>query len=502
MANNLIHLIKNQLSDNLMGKVASLVGANRSLAGSAMSSFLPSVIKGLVSKGSTLAGAKSILSLMKDNNIGKTNLNDAFSGGDASKSFMDMGSKLTSSVFGNDQSSVLRNLATKTGLSSDAASSMMNIATPTALHSLSQVVSKENMSAEDLQSYLRKQTVTETTRGTATETTTRRTETSTANTARTVEETNTGGGMGWLKWLLPLLLLCGLGWFLTRGGDTTTTTDTTAKTERKAVPVSGAKTRDQKGHEGHNHAAGDHSGHNHAAGDHSGHNHAAGDGHNHNHSGAASGGGYSVNAQGNLVDGSGKVVASKGEFSTKDGEYLDKDGKKIGVIKKIGKAIGDAAGKVGDAAGKVGGAVGDAAGKAGAAVGGAAGAVGGAVAGAAGKTADAFKSVFGGMFSKKEASVGAMHEMSKITFDPSNHRITNFSKNEVEGLAQALKAYPGSKIQVQVHAAQSSKERAQVVHDMLVTLGVSDKQISFKGMGDKDAAKAAAGKVEIMVEGN
>ena len=46
-----------------------------------------------------------------------------------------------------------------------------------------------------------------------------------------------------------------------------------------------------------------------------------------------------------------------------------------------------------------------------------------------------------------------------------------------------------------------SKKKAEVVHDMLVTLGVSDNQISFKGMGDGDATKAAAGKVEIMVEG-
>lgn len=96
-----------------------------------------------------------------------------------------------------------------------------------------------------------------------------------------------------------------------------------------------------------------------------------------------------------------------------------------------------------------------------------------------------------------------MYSLQKITFNNENHRITNFSKNEVEGLAAALKAHPDSKIQVQVHTKDGgdvSKKRAEVVHDMLVTLGVKDGQISYKGMGDKDAAKAAAGKVEIMVE--
>lgn len=45
-----------------------------------------------------------------------------------------------------------------------------------------------------------------------------------------------------------------------------------------------------------------------------------------------------------------------------------------------------------------------------------------------------------------------------------------------------------------------TKLRAEVVRDMLVTLGVDKKQISFKGMGKEDASKASGEKVEIMVE--
>lgn len=482
MANNLIHLIKGQLSDNMMGKMASLVGSNSSLVSSAMRSFLPSIVKGIATKGSTLAGAKSILSLITDNKLGGANLGDALGGGSASKNFMDIGSKMASSIFGSNQSSMIKSLASESGLSTEAATSMMNVATPTALHSLSKVIDKGNMGAEDLQTYLKNQLTSET-RGT----TASRAESTATTTSSTVQESNTGGGMGWLKWLLPLLLLLGLGYFLTRDGGNDDTTATTAKTEvveknkNKGIPRAAKKAAEANSHAGH-----DHSGHDHAGHDHSGHSHGATTTNTNN--GSA---GFTVDADGNLVDGNGKIVYKKGDFSEKGGEFVDKDGKKIGVMKKIGKAIGDAGKAVGDAAGKVGGAVGDA-GKA----------VGGAVAGAAGKTADAFKNVFGGMFSKKEASFGKTYEMSKITFDPASHRITNFSKNEVEGLAQALKAYPDSKIQVQVHGTESSKDRAQVVHDMLVTLGVSDKQISAKGMGDKDSAKSAAGKVEIMVEGN
>ena len=67
------------------------------------------------------------------------------------------------------------------------------------------------------------------------------------------------------------------------------------------------------------------------------------------------------------------------------------------------------------------------------------------------------------------------------------------------GLAEALKSTPDAKIKVQVSSADGgnkkvTKMRAQVVHDMLVTLGVADKQISAEGLGEGD------GKVSIVIE--
>ncbi len=178
---------------------------------------------------------------------------------------------------------------------------------------------------------------------------------------------------------------------------------------------------------------------------------------------------FSINAAGDLLDGDGKLIAKAGEFSKKDGYYVDANGEKLGLFKKVGKAIEGAAG---------------------------------AVAGAATKSAEKMKEVFSGLFKSKE-KVGSTYMMSKIVFDEESHRITDFSKGEVEGLAAALKAMPDAKIQVQVHGDAGNSvtgKRADVIKAMLVTLGVNKKQISSKGMGDGDAAKAAAGKVEIQVE--
>ena len=96
------------------------------------------------------------------------------------------------------------------------------------------------------------------------------------------------------------------------------------------------------------------------------------------------------------------------------------------------------------------------------------------------------------MFTKKEG-VQSTYTLTNIVFNPENHRITNYSKAEVEGLAAALKADPNSKITVQAYTMDGknakenkelSKTRAMVVHDMLVTLGVPEKQISAEGLGD------------------
>ena len=121
--------------------------------------------------------------------------------------------------------------------------------------------------------------------------------------------------------------------------------------------------------------------------------------------------------------------------------------------------------------------------------------------------AGTFKNLFGGIFKKKkDGEAVANYTLNNIKFNAENHKIENFSKNEVMGLADALKAYPNSKVKVQVYTNDSdndkknkklSKSRAQVVRDMLVTLGVDEKQISHDGMG---AGEAAGDVVEIVVE--
>ena len=459
---NLLSTVQSVLSGNTMGKIASLIGTNSASAQAAVGSMLPSLLKGIISKGSTTAGAGDLLGMIKNHGLGSgtvDNLSSSLGNGNSSD-LLDKGAKLNSAIFGDKAGQ----MASAPGMDAGKSSKLMNVITPVLMGSLGKVVQKENLDAKGLQSYLEDQKMKVVGGATAS---------AAGHTGRAaVTPTKSGGGL--LKWLIPLFLLLAAAWFFLQGKNEAAAAKTAETTTTKATDV--AKTATKATHT-HTHADGTvHSGASH--GDATGTGDIVTDAKNAANAvvdkatdtaGSAMGG-LSLDDDGNLLR-DGKIYLKKGEFSVKDGEYFDKDGKSLGLLGKVGKVIGDA--------GK---------------------AVGGAVAGAAGKTADAFKDVFGGMFKKKKSGgTVANYTLSKIVFDPTSNRITDFSKNEVQGLAAALKATPDAKIKVQVSSADGAdkkitKERAKVVHDMLVTLGVSDKQISAEGLGE------GSGSVDIVVE--
>lgn len=438
-----MNIVTGLMSDGMISKVASMVGINSGIARTALNAVMPRILRGIASKGSTESGASALLNLIKNNGLG-ANL-------DLSDDVMASGGKINESIFGSSLNDVKI-----PGVSGDAKSKLMNLATPLAMGSIGKVVKDKNLDAKGLSTYLRDNV--EPVKMAAT-----------TYTQATAATNSTSGGLGFLRWLLPLLVIGGIGWWwMTQKGSTAeATTSTTATTETPAAHKTTTKATythaDGTVHEGHSHG-------------HSSATDKMKDAANTATSTAAATGekakemmvkGLSLDADGNLLR-DGKMYLKSGEFTVKEGEYFDKDGKSLGFLAKVGKAIGDA--------GK---------------------AVGGAVGGAAGKTADFFKDTFGGMFKKKSSGEAvAAYNLSKIAFDPDSHKITSMSKNEVEGLAAALKAYPDSKITVQATGGDKklSKMKAQVIHDMLVTLGVSDKQISAKGMGD------GAEKFEIVID--
>ena len=201
---------------------------------------------------------------------------------------------------------------------------------------------------------------------------------------------------------------------------------------------------------------------------------------------------FYVDADGNLLNKKGDLVKKSGEFKMEGGFYVDSKGQYI--QRKIDKTKEKINSKVDNTKDKLKGAASN---------------TREAVTLAANRTTESVKANFNEIFNTK--AVGTIYPLPDIKFDPESHRITNFKKEDVEGMAASLKDHPASRIQVQVYTADAksrnenkkiSNLRADVVKQMLVTLGVKEDQISSKGMGlpTEDAAKAVANAVEVVVE--
>jgi len=507
---NILDLLKGQLGSAAVGQIAELIGENNSNTSSAINSILPSLLGGLMQKGSTTEGASGILDMLtKDKHDGSMfdNLSGLLGGGSKTSALMNIGSIALPFILGGKKAGFMNLLGKATGFGGTSSSSLTNLLLPMILGMVGKQVKKSGLNASGLMDLLggqkeavssqlpegmgdllgfSKSTGPVKTTSNATKTTT----------TRTVTEEKSSGGL--MKWLLPLALILGAGWFLTRGcgGDVANTVDNTVNTTTQAATevVEGAKstmnytvdgsgnlvdeagTVIKKAGEFSKDASGkimDASG-NAIQSIESKTTQVVSEGKETMEKMDAAGGEMkkmklTLDDAGNLVNGAGEIQYKAGDFKEVDGYYVDGNGNKIGrVWDKIKKAVGDAAEK----------------------------------------TADFFKGSFGKMF-KKEAGASSTYTLGNMAFDPESHRLTNFSKSEFEGLVAALKANPDSKISVQVHTndGASDKEnknltklRADQIELMMETLGVGKKQVSSKGMGSSDAAKAAADAIEIVVE--
>ena len=510
---NLMDSVKGLLTDAVIDKASSLIGLERAITSSAIEKFLPAIIGGLAHKGSTESGATMLLDLFAKKGFGESNVNDLvgiLEDSHRSKSFLETGADLLGTIFGSKQSSILDTLLGMTGLKRSGGSMLLKFLAPLVINKLAGLVFSNKWGASKLASYLREQKsiVSKLIPGLDNMLGFAADSGPSVKTTATSESSSSGGGF--IKWLLPLLLGALAIWYFAKDGcghigdkDGVTTETVTPSEEGNNVMVNSetdTKNDETAGTDVESHSI-EETTNNYAAlkvvdnGDvvdvtgevvyasgtyalDSSGNLIADDGRILISSkelpqsllqrlkaflGKFAGYKLQMDDAGNLVDASGKIVMKKGEYIQKNGFYYDKQGNKLGRIwSKIVKAVVDAANK----------------------------------------TVDGMKKLFANMV-KKKAGVKSDYTLSKITFNDQNQRITNFSKAEVMGLAAALKENADGKIVVSVMTNDGkddienkklSTSRAKVVHDMLVTLGVSKSQISYEGNG------TGANKVMIKVK--
>jgi len=468
----LLDSVKGVMTNAVVDKVSDVIGIESSMAKSAMKFILPAIIGGVINKGTSGGGAGGLLDLFKKGGFGDDNLSDiggVLSNDTSRDNWLSTGADLLGTIFGNNQSGILDMVLKSTGLGKGAGGSLLSLLAPIVINKLAGIVMGRNMNAGQLNSYLSDQksevmglvpglggllggNVKESVAAAAG-----------SAKAATATASKGGSGGGIFKYLLPLALLALAAWYFTKDkGTTTETTNTevttganTETTTATSTTTTTTQTADK------------------AATTNATATTATAEGASTTLS-ADDLKSYTFGANGDMLTGSGSVAYPAGSYD------IDANGN---LINSDGRVIAPAASLGGDFMAKL-------------------------KASLSTFKLEKMKLMFADMIVKKEGA-NSSFGLSDIVFNPENHKITNFTKSEVIGLAEALKANGDGKIEVQVYTANAgddmkankklSETRAKVITDMLVTLGVNKKQIKAVGKGAEDAAKASADKVDIVV---
>jgi hypothetical protein len=133
MVQNIIELLKDQLNDNLLGKIAGILGENKSGVTAAVGSALPSLLLGLMKKGREPGGAEGLFRMLQE---GKhdggilDNLGSVLGGGSATTNLLSTGKALLGSIFGDKAGGLGDLISSASGISKNAGSSLLGILAP------------------------------------------------------------------------------------------------------------------------------------------------------------------------------------------------------------------------------------------------------------------------------------------------------------------------------------------------------------------------------------
>jgi len=249
---NILDSLKEFITPELISKASETYGESSSAVTKGLDSLLPTVLSGLTQKSND-GSFGDIFDMIKGGaakNPGlMDNLGSLIGGGNlAQNDPKDLSGRLMSSIFGNKVGGILDLVSSVAGLKRSSSSGLMGFVGPLVMSYLGRVIKNKALDAVGLGKFLRNDSsafsralpagmgdllglgfakntgdaakrVTSSVRETASSTTRAAKETAstaantvtrTASTAANTVEKSSGG---FLKWLLPIALLAGLGWF-------------------------------------------------------------------------------------------------------------------------------------------------------------------------------------------------------------------------------------------------------------------------------------------------
>jgi OmpA-OmpF porin, OOP family len=154
---NLLALLKDNLTPEMISKAANLVGEDHASTATAMSGILPAVLGSVVGKASTADGASSIMSMITGGGHDGgmlDNLGSMLGGGSNTDTMLSGGSGILSSLLGDKVGAIASLIGNFAGIKSGSASSLMSMAAPMVMGLIGKQVSSNGLNASGLMSML------------------------------------------------------------------------------------------------------------------------------------------------------------------------------------------------------------------------------------------------------------------------------------------------------------------------------------------------------------
>jgi outer membrane protein OmpA-like peptidoglycan-associated protein len=264
MSFNILDAVKGHLTPDLISKATSFLGENESGVAKAMSGIIPAVLSGMITKAASgNEGAAEIFNVAKEtHNSGFLgNMSNFFNQGGG---MLDKGLGLVQKLFGDKTNSIITSISSFAGIKNSSVGSLLSMAAPLAAGTLGKHAESNNLDASGLASMLSSQKNSIMNMlpgglgniagmlglgkvGESLSAITGGAKETFNNSTEFIKKS--GNSMGWLKWLLPLLIAAALVWWFLLGGkngcnntpapntDTTTVQTSAADTAAGNMPV-------------------------------------------------------------------------------------------------------------------------------------------------------------------------------------------------------------------------------------------------------------------------
>ena len=158
MSVNIMSMVKDAVSQQVMNKIGSMVGLDQSKSASAFETAAGSILGGLMNKASTPSGAEAVFGAVQKQDTGILDkLGDLLGGGEATDNFQKQGGGILDSVFGSGNQAAQKAVGSSLGLGSGMVGKLMSMAAPILMGVIGNYVKSKALNAVGLGSLLGEQ---------------------------------------------------------------------------------------------------------------------------------------------------------------------------------------------------------------------------------------------------------------------------------------------------------------------------------------------------------